>query len=339
MKLFVVGDVHWSTYSSILRTRGVKCSTRLDRLVKSINWAEEEAINKGCDSILYLGDFFDKPELNSEEISMLEEIKWNELPHYFIVGNHESDVASLEYNSTNVLRKHGFNIVSVPTIVDNLVMLPYITEDNRKNLKEYLGNSSMPIVFSHNDIKNVRYGMYLSKTGFDLEEIEQLTSMYINGHLHNGAWVNSKKTILNLGNLCGQNFSEDAFNYSHRGMILDTTTLAYEFEENPYALNFYKIDIDTKNDMQILDKIKDNAVICVKCNNNLKDEVKQHLDNNSKVVVYKLVIYVEASKDDSQEVEKVELKGLDYMEKFKEFIIENMGQDAIVLEEIGEVCK
>lgn len=335
-KILIVGDVHWSTYSSILRTRGLKCSIRLERLISSLNWCEQLAIEKGCDSVLYLGDFFDKPELYGEEITMLNSIKWNSLPHYFIVGNHESDVASLEYNSTEVLRKNNFEIINKPTIMDNIVILPYITEDARLPLKDYLQGTNKPIVFSHNDLKGIRYGKYESKTGFELSEIEDLTSLYINGHLHNGAWVTKK--ILNLGVLCGQNFGEDAFNYEHQVMVLDVDTLSYELIENPHAINFYKIEINTREDFNCIKNIKNYAVISIKCANSLKEEVKEILDKDPRILTYKLVIYID-SKDETTSETQVELKGLDYIDRFKEFIVDNMGNDEIVMEELEEVCK
>ena len=337
-RILVVGDVHWSTYSSIVRGRGERCSVRLEHLISSIDWCERLAEGQGCESIVYLGDFFDKPDLTSEEISMLDAISWSNKQHIFIVGNHESNVASLEYNSADALRAHGFFVVNTPKAIGGIVYLPYITEGSRKPLREYLGGLDMPIVFSHNDIKGIRYGMYESKTGFSVDEIESSTSMYINGHLHNGGWVNNPHTILNLGNICGQNFSEDAFSYQHRAMVLDTNSTACEFFENPHALNFYKFDVCTKEDIRRMENIKSNAVLSIKCNSKLKDGLKALLDKDPRVLLYKLIIYVDQG-DDVQNAPKVELKGLDYMERFKEFIIENLGGDEVVMEELGEVCR
>ena len=75
MKYLVCGDVHWCQYSSILRARGRKYSVRLENLIKSVNWVEDLAAKKGCIGVIYLGDFFDRPDLNSQEISALSEIK------------------------------------------------------------------------------------------------------------------------------------------------------------------------------------------------------------------------------------------------------------------------
>ena len=56
--------------------------------------------------------------------------------------------------------------------------------------------------------------------------------------------------------MTGQNFSEDGFKYSHCVGILDTNTLDIELINNPYALNFYKIEI---NDEDIAKQYEDMA--------------------------------------------------------------------------------
>ena len=67
MRYLIYTDVHWCTYSSIIRSRGETYSKRIENLITSINWAENLALEKGCNEIICLGDFFDKPDLTSEE--------------------------------------------------------------------------------------------------------------------------------------------------------------------------------------------------------------------------------------------------------------------------------
>ena len=100
MKYLVCGDVHWCQYSSILRARGRKYSVRLENLINSVNWVEDLAAKKGCIGVIYLGDFFDRPDLNAEELTALQEVKWANIKHIFIVGNHESNVLNLSFSST-----------------------------------------------------------------------------------------------------------------------------------------------------------------------------------------------------------------------------------------------
>lgn len=344
MKVLICGDIHWSTYSSIVRSRGKNFSTRLEYLIQSLNWVEHISKEYGCEEEIFLGDTFDKPDLSAEEISALSEVDWCSKPRirHFIVGNHESGIASLVYNSTQILHKIG-TIIDTPYVypVDDkteFLFLPYITEDNRKPLKEYLKNKNPKkklIAFSHNDIKDFQMGMFLSKTGFAIDDVEKNCDLYINGHLHNGGWVTNK--ILNLGNLCGQNFSEDAIKYEHHIAILDTDTLKIEFIQNPYALNFYKFNIDKEEDIGVLEFLKPGAVVSFKCLDTLKDKLNYTLTKEIDLTASKIVYY--SQEIDANGIKVSELQTVDHLEKFKKFVIDNLGNTETVIEELSEVCK
>lgn len=345
MKVLIVGDIHWSTYSSIVRSRGKYFSTRLEHLIRSMNWVERIAKVYNCQEEIFLGDTFDKPDLTSEEISALSCVDWNDLQKHFIVGNHESGLSSLAYNSTQALHKVGViedtpNVYPVDDKIDFL-FLPYITEDNRKHIAEYLAVKERQIdkkliIFSHNDIKDFQMGAFLSTTGFAIGDIENHCDLYINGHLHNGGWVTKK--ILNLGNLCGQNFSEDAFRYEHHVMVLDTDTMTYEFIENPEALNFYKLTIEDEQDLIVLDKLKNNAVVSIKCHDTVKQELLKKLDSHTNILESKIIYYSDVV-NSSDELGTANLQFADHLNKFKEFVIEKLGSTVTVLEELEEVCK
>ena len=345
MKVLIIGDIHWSTYSSIVRSRGKHFSTRLEYLINSLNWVEHISEEYKCDEEIFLGDTFDKPDLTAEEISALSEVCWSKNPRvrHFIVGNHESGIASLKYNSTQILHKVGV-IEDTPYVYPadvniDFLFLPYITEDNRKPLAEYLQDryykDKKLIAFSHNDIKDFQMGMFLSKTGFGIEDIENNCDLYINGHLHNGGWVTNK--ILNLGNLCGQNFSEDAFKYEHHVAILDTDTLEIKFIENPYALNFYKLEINEEVNIGQLEFLKDNAVVSIKCEESLKTKLEEVLSKDIKLLCSKIIYY---SKEVTGTLESIsELQTVDHLEKFKQYVVDKLGKSEVVLAELSEVCK
>ena len=112
-------DAHFCQYSSIVRKEAGKYSQRLKGLINSVNWVEKTAIEKGCDTIICLGDFFDKPRLNAAELSALQDIQWCSLPHYFLVGNHEMAESSLEISSAHVL-----NLIPNVTVVGSFTPCP-----------------------------------------------------------------------------------------------------------------------------------------------------------------------------------------------------------------------
>lgn len=348
MKILVVGDVHWSQYSSILRKRGVKYSYRLENLIKSINWAEGIAKQNGCKMIVYLGDFFDKPNLNAEEISALDDIQWSDIEHYFLVGNHESGMSNLEFNSASIFRLNNSFVVQNPVAMDNpysmseypeeLIFLPYIMESDRESLNEYIYDTNNKcIVFSHNDIKGIQMGNFISKEGFSIEEIEENCDLFLNGHLHNGNKITDK--IINVGNLTGQNFSEDAFIYNHSAIVLDTETLQITTYENPFALNFYKLDLtillnDVENIHIILDKLKNNSIITIRCNDNDVEYLRNTFDSNDKIIEYRFIV-----QSHNQSINNnIETFSINHLEEFKNYMLKYFENNDILLSELQEVC-
>lgn len=340
MKILIYTDVHFSETSSIINSIGDKYTTRLENMIKSISWAEEQADINNCDQIICLGDFFDKPNLTSQELTALNDIEWSKKPHTFLVGNHESPHKSLVYNSVNALKNLGFEVILKPTIKEYadcvLSYIPYCLEEDRKSLAEYLPETDKnKIVLSHNDIKGIQYGAFTSKEGFDINEIDMLCESFLNGHLHNGEQF-SKKGI-NLGNLTGQNFTEDAFNHSHSAFIFDTFYLTLKPIENPHAFNFYKLEIKKESDLKIFDKLKNNSVLSVKCDEKLTTAVRELIDNNSNIISSRVIITKELTDVDSTEV--VELNATDYLQQFTNFVLDTLGKDEIVIAELQEVLK
>ena len=104
MRILIYSDNHWCQYSSIVRKRGEKYSLRLENQIASVSWAENLSSEVGCDKIIQLGDFFDSPTLNAEEISALKEVNWNRsVFHHFLCGNHEMGNNDLSFNSIRAL--------------------------------------------------------------------------------------------------------------------------------------------------------------------------------------------------------------------------------------------
>lgn len=356
MKILVIGDVHWSAYSSIVRKQGTKYTKRLENLIQSVNWAESVVKEQNCDVVVYLGDFFDKSQLTDIELTALKEIIWTDVPHYFIVGNHESSVNGLRYNSTKALQHKDFNIIDTPTSkwgmewgIDSteFVFLPYIIEDDRKNLVEYFDKENLNnqplhkrIIFSHNDLKNFQMGKFISTTGFDIKEIEDNCDLYFNGHLHNGGFVNDKETILNVGNITGQNFSENASKYDHLVCVLDTDTLNTTYFENPFALNFMNMEVTCQKDIDNFRLIKNSMVLSIRCREDLVEVLRGHLKQipEEQLLEYRIVSYREDVSDEVIE-EQCNLTNTDYLLKFQDFIYENIDRSATTVEEVGEVIK
>lgn len=333
MKLLVYADNHFCKYSSILRSRGNRYSTRLENQLNSMLWVNSMAVKYGVKAMIGVGDFFDKPQLEPEEITALSELHFAEgVDKIFIVGNHESNMADLSFNSSNVFK--GCPVWHEPMTLDfddiELCFLPYCNEENRKTIEETFGKKTKKrIIFSHNDLK-MQYGQYTSKVGYEIKDIEDNCDLFFNGHLHNATNVGDK--IILVGNLTGQNFSEDAFKYQHRIIILDTDTMTYESVENPYAFNFYQITENTD-----LEYIKNNAVISAVVSSGHAVEMRERLERMPNVISFRVVETKETTAGDGIDTDSADLS-IDYLQKFSEYIKSTMGESANINSEVEHIC-
>ncbi len=335
MKILVYTDCHWSTTSSIVRERGEVYSLRLENLIKSVNWAEKLSKRVGASLVVCCGDYFDKSTLNSEEISALTEVEWGDVQHIMLVGNHEMWSSNLKLSSVNIFKMLGFFVIDKPhTEITKFGEICYIPYTENYNLFDHIDKNHRGerLVFSHNDISGIQMGKFVSKKGFNVPDIESCCDLFINGHLHNGEVVSDK--IVNIGNLTGQNFGENALIYKHGVIVIDTDTFKYEFIENPFALNFYKMKYETFS--LVKDKIV-NGVVTVYCKEDLVGKCKDELENNKNIVSFKIVPEREKQEVISSFVEKI--RADDHLEQFKAYIESEIGLSDVVKQELFEVCR
>jgi DNA repair exonuclease SbcCD nuclease subunit len=342
MKILLFTDLHMCPRASIISKWGTKYSARLENCITTVNWLERLAEDKNCDYIMNLGDFFDRPDLTSDTITACNDIQWSNIMHYSIVGNHDASTSSLQFNSVNSFLGDRHVIITEPQVLMldgcDICFLPYIVECDRKPISEYfkkLDPNKQRVILSHNDISGIQMGPVVSKTGFSVDEIDAAADLFVNGHLHNGQMISSK--IINLGNATGKDFGEDALKYQHNVAILDTDTLQLEFIENPYAFNFYKLQIEAESDLCCLDRLKDNAVLSIKCEQSLAEAVKEKLSALNNVVESRIILtrnYEESSEDTTE----LDLS-VDHLARFVECCKANIENTALLDEELSEICK
>jgi DNA repair exonuclease SbcCD nuclease subunit len=342
MKILCFTDNHFCERSSIVTRYGDKYSLRLENQLNSLNWVEQIAVEKNCQLVVCLGDFFDKPHLTDQELTALQEIKWNNLPHYFLVGNHESEEVNLQFSSTSALKALTREIVDTPCVKNlgdvELAFLPYITESEKQPLDTYFTTKpSYRILFSHNDLLGIQMGPVVSKTGFSIEELESNCTFCLNGHLHNGQAVSRR--VLNLGNLTGKDFGEDALKYEHKVAIIDTDTFNIEFIENPYAFNFYKIDILSKSDLDILTKVKPNAILSIRCDENYIEAARTIIKDNPFILESRVVLIKQFTTSDENATVDISDLAVDQCVKFAECCREKLEASPILEMELAEILK
>ena len=102
MKLLIYTDNHFSETSSIVNGVGENFSLRLENQIKSIEWIEGLAQKENVDRIICLGDFFDKPKLNANELTAFSKIEWNKdnPQRDILVGNHDATNKDLTNSAT-----------------------------------------------------------------------------------------------------------------------------------------------------------------------------------------------------------------------------------------------
>lgn len=337
MKILLFTDLHMCPRASIINKWGTKYPSRLENCIESVNWLERKAEELGCDYIISLGDFFDKPDLTSETITACNEIQWSNIMHYHLVGNHDASTSSLDFNSVNRLSASNHRIISEPSILpySDIGFLPYVTECDRKPLSEYFHGWRPRILLSHNDISGIQMGPVVSKTGFSIEEIEANCDLFLNGHLHNGQALSTK--VINLGNLTGKDFGEDAARHSHNIVILDTDTLQLEYLENPYAYNFYKLQIDCEGDIAYLDTLKNNAVVSIKCEQTLIEQVKRKIADADTIIESRIIL-TKRQIDTEAETTELDLT-VDHLARFIECCKATIENSTLLDEELSEICK
>ena len=320
---------------------GDKYTTRLEYLIKGLNWVNDLAVKNSCEALICAGDMMDRATLDDIEITALKEIQWR-LPCYFLVGNHESKDSSLLYTSVKALESDNNIIINSPYTLDlpkaQIHFVPYIVESDRKPLTDYLldvDRSKKQIIISHNDLNGVNYAGFVSQTGFKLDEIDACCDLYLNGHLHNSERITNK--ILNLGSMSAHNFTNDSFRYKYGVWFLDTDTLSLTFFENPYSLNFYKIDIMNAGDIKQLDKLKNQAILSVKCLDKLIAEVRTKLDAMPKVLTYRLIPII-SLEEGTKVVDNSSLL-VDHLAKFIECCKEKLEPGPVLDAELQEICK
>ena len=348
MKVAVISDVHWSQNSSIVRSRGQQYSSRLENLIASVSWAENVAWEKGCQAIICCGDFFDSSQLNSEEISALKEVQWAPLSHVFITGNHETNSANLQYTTADLFGLcPQSTVVSCPEhyFIDGtsveFCFLPYILERDRKPLDQYFpARTSKRIIFSHNDIKDIQYGPFLSTEGFTVDEIEQNCDLFINGHIHHSGYVTDK--IIHSGNLTGQNFTEDAKSEDHCMQIIDTDSLKVEWYVNPYAYNFYKLDCSTEDNFEnialMLKNLKLNSVVTLKIKDIHTNIARNFLDSDDCTHICNYRLITEYTPQNG-EVITDSFEAVDHLKQFSMYVLDHIGDSKLIQDELSTILR
>lgn len=345
MKILLYTDCHWSERTSVVTRLGNKYTTRLELLVDSMNWVMQQAEENECVATICVGDFFDKARLTAQEVTALQDIRWAEyLQHYFLVGNHESEEITLQHSTTEIFKAIKATVISEPTALQfgrlQLHCIPYVTESVRKPIEEYITNRDSrlkQVIVSHNDIAGINYGPCLSTVGFSIEEIETNCDLCVNGHIHNMGFVSKK--ILNLGSFSAHNFTNDSSKYDYGVWIVDCESCSCQFIENPYSLNFYKLDIASRDDFKNLQGLKANAVLSIRCDAMQVSELKEYLEALAVKPLESRIVITRDVLTGSEELRDASELVVDHLTRFVQCCREKIPNTELLEQELTEICK
>ena len=117
---------------------------------------------------------------------------------------------------------------------------------------------------------------------------------------------------------------------------MHTFWLTYDLIENPFAFNFYKLDINSKADLKKFEHLNDNAVLSIKCNKSCLADVQEILSKLD-IVESRIIITKDLSTEDT-EIDMSDFS-VDHIAKFIECAKEHYGTNAILEAELAEICK
>lgn len=210
---------------------------------------------KGIDKIIHLGDVFDRRKyVNFNTLTWARSSFFDRIQDIatmdIIIGNHDTYFKNTnDINSPNLLLGDYNNIRIFEDVYeeDNLIYVPWITEDKKKEILEKISKSSANILLGHLEVKG--YTMFkgaICDHGLS-SDIFYNYDLVLSGHFHS---KNDSSNIYYLGCPWDLMFNDvDDVKGFH---ILDTETTELTFIENPYKL-FNKLYYDDSSAKKLQD--------------------------------------------------------------------------------------
>jgi len=273
----------------------------------------------GIDHILQTGDLFDRRKyvnfnsLNQSREYFFDVVAKRGYVMDVILGNHDIFYKNtLSVNSPELLlgSYQNIHIIKEPVTLQfkgmSIDMIPWICDDNRAQIAEFIRNTNSPYCFGHFELSGFEMDRgNICHAGDDAMELKKYKQV-ISGHFHHKS---ESGNILYVGAPCEHTWSD--WNDPRGFHTLDTLTGEMEFIPNPHTiftkLNYnddelYFDDIQNGDYSQFTGKyIK---VIVVKKNNSFLFETL--IDNLNKANAHDIIIVEDfSSPDDLGAIEEI----------------------------------
>lgn len=326
MKIFMYSDLHISKTSSILPQTEGKYSYRQQMIMATGKWLSNLVKDEKPDIIINLGDTFDQHTITSYDIDTASEFFGNfkdlKVPHIVLVGNHE--MINKDFNAIALL-KHINNIIVIdePSTINleingngDPVPLAFLPYQNWNEIKEFpKGN----FLFSHIDIKgsSLRRDSEL-KDGLELTDLAQYRLVF-NGHIHKPS---IRGNVVNVGSITSHSFSDDEDTVP-TAYIFDTNTMDLKQFKSIFSPLFRKTTCNTIDELKsFLNDLDETYVYCINCvcPFEIKEDIRNLLDENSKVVSYRLNVTVNKEQEVQEQSNLIVQTNIDIVQTFREFL-------------------
>lgn len=248
MKIALLTDTHWG-----IRNDSPVMHDYMKRFLDNVFFPNIEA--HGIEHIIHLGDLVDRRKYinyntaNRLRLDFLEPLDLKRIKVDIIAGNHDTYYKNT--NEVNALRElvrsySNINIHdSYPADVRygdlNILLLPWICEQNKKQSLEAISNSRSQVVMGHLELNGFEmYRGHVSDHGDDPKIFDKF-DLVCSGHYHTRS---SNGNIHYLGTACEFTWSD--YNDPKGFHIFDTETRELTFIQNPEVL-FMKLHYDDLN--------------------------------------------------------------------------------------------
>ena len=253
----IVGDIHLgiNEHKYLFNEYHVKC----------LKYIFSEFKKRGIDTIIYLGDIFDKRySISTKTLKECDNLfKNNGFKQYFLVGNHDVTYKnSNELNSVEILLGDlNKVVVNTPEEIEfggkKFLLVPWLNKTNIVASTRIVRESKANYLLGHLDLSGFEMirGFVSNKGNFPTLMLKKFQHV-ISGHFH---CYSQKGNITFLGNICEMNWNDYNVN-KHFGYI-DTETDEFNLIDIPFKM-YHVIRIKSSKDLVNPKEFKDKIVKC-----------------------------------------------------------------------------
>lgn len=226
-----------------------------------------------------------------------------------------------DFNAVALLNNiKNITVVSEPYSVDymgiKLAFLPYC------DYNYLLTYPEGDILFSHNDIQGstVR-GDFKLPDGIETQTLKRYKVVF-NGHIHKPSIF---ENVINVGSITTHSFSDDN-DFIPQCYIFNTETMKMENVIQSTACPLFR-KIEVKDTNQLNDRIQEfrsqqyyKFVLQVTCPYNIKEDIKQILDNTDIIVSYRLSVKIDKTDNEINKPVIESFNNIDIKQNFNQFL-------------------